>query len=198
MQFCLQLAPRIGIMSSIALLGGVVPTLAAQESSGTLLVGGAMTYNRVLHGNDRGSSGRFTGRLMLRLSSRSYAGIAVGSWSVANRLSGCNPDCSFVLAQAEALVHQLYGQFYLIRQRLFARAGFGYALTLTLRPRSRSAFSERQRTRPTGSLGVGWDVSLTPQLYVTPSVDFVKLWGIADGAYELDRGLALGVGITIR
>ena len=191
--------PTARVALWVAVVGGLVVTPAsAQERSGALLVGDSMTYNRVLHGRDRGSSGRFTGRLMLRLSRRSYVGIAVGSWSVAERRSGCNPDCSFVLAQAEALVHQVYGQFYVIRCRAFLRAGLGYALTLTLTPRSRSAFEERQRTRTAGSVGVGWDVTLTPRLYLTPSVDFVKLWSIADGDYELDRGLALGLGITVR
>jgi hypothetical protein len=185
--------------SWLAVVGGLVVTpAAAQEPPGALLVGGAMAYNLVLHGRDRGNSGRFTGRLLLRLSRLSYVGIAVGSWFVDERLSGCNPDCSFVQAQAQALVHQIYGQFYVTRHRAFIRSGLGYALTLTLRPNLQNILEARQRTRPVWSVGVGWDVTLMPRLYLTPSVDFVKLRGIADGDYELDRGLALGLGITVR
>ena len=191
--------PTAVVGSWVAVVGGLVVTPAtAQEPPGALLVGGSMVYNLVLHGRDRGNSGRFTGRLMLRLSRLSYVGIAVSSWFVDEQLSGCNPDCSFVQAQAQALVHQIYGQFYVTRHRAFIRSGFGYALTLTLTPSLQNVLEARQRTRPVWSVGVGWDVALTHRLYLTPSVDFVKLWSIADGDYELDRGLAFGLGITVR
>ena len=187
----------------LALFTVAARPLAAQAVLEELPVSGSLTYNALIYDRAHGADGRawglrLAGRLALRLTSRTYLGIGVGSWSRETLACAAVQPCpGFIVAHSEAVVHQLYAQHYVWRNKAFLRAGSGAALTRTLQ--LLGGFIEvTESWRPVVAVGVGTDIRISSAVYLTPSLDVAMLLGVDRGTAELRSAVMPGLGLTLR
>jgi hypothetical protein len=80
---------------------------------------------------------------------------------------------------------------------VWVRLGAGIANTSTLVPAGGVIdVADRWRGAVTG--GVGTDLPVGGHLFVTPSIDYTTLRGVAGRSQELRHAFALGLGVTFR
>jgi hypothetical protein len=184
----------------IAILTLASPGILAQEVR--LPIAGTMTYNALQISPQQGRTGlplgwRFIGRVALPVTSRLYAGLAVGSWTREYHACATADGCPNALSDyAEAVNHSLYVQGYL-SPMVFTRAGVGFARTETLRP-DQSAIASVYHWRHSVTFGAGYDLRVRRGLYVTPSVDYAILPAVQSGASEIRWVVAYGIGLSVR
>ena len=170
-----------------------------------LPVAGTLIYNLLFlsgppdsHGGGVGA--RFGGRLAVRVAPRTYVGMGVGSWAQAQTGRCAAPvDCgTFADYWSEAIVYQVYAQHSPSTEfPAWVRLGAGIANTSTLAPAgSVIDVADRWRVAVTG--GVGTDLPVSGHLFVTPSIDYTSLRGVAGRSQELRHAFALGLGVTFR
>jgi hypothetical protein len=170
-----------------------------------LPVAGTLIYNVLIMSHPPDSRGedfgaRFAGRLAIRAGSRTYVGVAVGSWAQASLGQCAAPvDCgTYADFWSEATVHQVFVQHAPLRRFPgWFRLGAGFANTSTLVPAG-NVISVADRWRAAVSAGVGSDLRVVRHVFVTPSVDYTVLPAVERTQRELRHALALGVGVTIR
>jgi hypothetical protein len=183
----------------------------AQGTSAPLPITATLLFNALLYETPVGLeggpllTGRFAGRVGVRITPRSFAGFAVGSWQLGDAhcvRAGCDGGReSFVTVNREAVVLQLYGQVYPTRRLpLFVRAGAGIGHTYTLKPDGAFGLYMVGRTNQylVASLGGGLDLRLARHLYLTPSLDYTTMLGVEATSDDLRSALAMGVGLTVR